>query len=70
VTRQKRTAAAPETPQEQSTALVLPDTPALVLAYDDPGQMAAILKRIETEEQRAAKIAKLRADIEKLEAET
>jgi chromosome segregation ATPase len=49
VTRQKRTAAAPETPQEQSTALVLPDTPALVLAYDDPGQMAAILKRIETD---------------------
>ena len=44
--RAKRTA--PE-PEEQSTALALPDTPVLVAAYDDAAQMEAILARIESE---------------------
>jgi hypothetical protein len=48
MTRQKRTQTlAPE--ETPGTALALPDAPALVLAYDDPGQMTAILKRIETD---------------------
>lgn len=46
--RTKRADPAPE-PQEQSTALALPDTPALVAAYRTPEQMTAILARIERE---------------------
>ena len=46
MTRQKRTT--PE-PEEQSTALALPDTPVLIKAYSDATQMEVILKRIETE---------------------
>jgi chromosome segregation ATPase len=46
--RTKRTDPAPE-PQEASTALALPDTPALIAAYRTPEQMTAILARIERE---------------------
>lgn len=46
--RTKRTDPAPE-PQEQSTALALPDTPALIAAYRTPEQMTALLTRIERE---------------------
>ena len=48
MTRTKRTDPAPE-PQEQSTALALPDTPALMAAYREPQSMEAILARIENE---------------------
>jgi chromosome segregation ATPase len=48
MTRTKRTTPAPE-PQAPSTALALPDTPILIAAYSDPGQMEAVLKRIETD---------------------
>ena len=44
--RQKRTA--PE-PEEQTTALALPDAPILVAAYGDDAKMDAILTRIETD---------------------
>jgi chromosome segregation ATPase len=45
--RQKRTQT--PAPDEPTTALALPDTPVLVRAYNDPGQMQAILQRIETD---------------------
>lgn len=44
--RTKRTT--PE-PEEQSTALALPDEPVLIAAYGDDTKMDAILKRIETD---------------------
>lgn len=46
--RAKRTEAPVEQP-ETGTALALPDTPALVAAFNAPEQMEAILTRIETE---------------------
>lgn len=45
--RAKRTPT-PE-PEDQSTALALPDTPVLIAAYGDDAKMEAILKRIETD---------------------
>lgn len=36
-------------PEEQTTALALPDTPILIAAYDDDTKMDAILTRIETD---------------------
>lgn len=44
-----RTKRIAEEPQEQSTALALPDTDVLIAAFSDAGKMEAILSRIEQE---------------------